>query len=76
MKKFNFMVTFFVATISYNLMHDVKKPTIQNTTQSQWVNYERENRESIAKAILFSLIASAITYIGLNGLSNHLRENA
>ena len=76
MKKFSFMIAFFVASISYNLLNDVKKPTIENTTQSQWVSYEREHRESIATAIWFSLIASMITYIGINGLMTHLKREA
>ena len=75
MKSFSFMVAFFVAAISYNLLHDVKRPSRQSVTCSDWYEYERLNQESLAEAVLFSLVTIPITYFGVSGLLNYVRKN-
>jgi hypothetical protein len=77
MKRFSFMISFFVWIITYNVFVEriEHNNTKWQTMSSSEIHYSyKKETESIMKSIFIASISSFVTYFGTCGLLTFLRK--
>lgn len=74
MKKFSFMIAFFVGITIFTVFHG-DRPDTSKMSESGIIAVNRERDASLTKNGLFAILSSLIVYYGISGLLTYIKKD-